>query len=1149
MKNEDAELIQRTVAGDDTAFSELVKKYQRQVHALAWRKTGDFHTAEDITQDTFLKAYQRLHTLKRPHRFAGWLYVIANRQCLAWFRQKRLHKQTLENIDTPDAISDVYSRHIVEEQAKTAEQEQQEVVKKLLETLKESDRTVITLHYFAEMTCEQMSEFLGVSANTIKSRLRRARNRLKQEEPMIREAIGNFKISPTLTDNIMQDVSRINPTIPSASKPIIPWMIGATGAVLIALMFGIGSQYLAHFQKPYSLDAQSERTVELVDARDVQNLEEVSDNQNQPGNRTNLGGKNNGDGENGNQVLGDQSDYTRWNLPIGAKRRFGKGILNDMELSPDGAHLAISGSGGLWLYDVQKGNEIAFITEHKHKNDFSKPETVFSPDGRTLASKGYRRTIWLWDAETGEHLRTIKVPNAPATGYHFMKDGTWSTTVIPLSQYNPDDDGSSVIGFGGFNSKKTKAKFIVSGGPLRSFKFMTDSKTLMTQNLDGTVWLWDITSGEQKALFSPELPGLKLDSYISWVNLYPDQWRLAADIYFAPSGEVIYALAAGDIYGTIYIQDGHTGKLIRTLEGRSRIISQKNTIGRIGYGQKTPIQSRMQIPGIKDVFSGKEPRLGVEWITELHFAPDGKTLVSKSRFRNSNRSSNSGAVELWDVKTGELLTRHELGTDLMFSGDGKALAFMNGVGRGYKGCVIWDLADRRKIAEFAGKVDLKFSRDGKTFTIIQNDSLDMWDIATHRKITSMSTPPGLLALLPERHAFSGDGTIFAAVDRFGAVNLWETQTDTQLRILTTNYTSPITTMAFTHDGKTLVSGDASGNIQLWNLNTGKVSRTLTSPENNSIHELLLAEDNATLVSGGIRNFDKWNLTTGKRVNTYTLQWAVAQVFSSTSHNGIGSLGDTVFTWPTTIIALTPKGGKIAKTIWSSHERKTGEGGNEIDGSEIKVWDIQTSEHLCTVTNESFGQTLAFTSDGNMFATLDEDISYTVDEHTGKKVGHFNNCIVYVWDTYTGKKLATFDVPEDPKNNFKRPDIYAGVFTHDGKTLAAAGDYGDNSIFLWNIKTKMHFATLRGHGHVVCRLTVSPDDTILASGDSNGEIRLWKIPTGENLVTFQSPGGHISNITFAPDSKSFASTNGRSDSISSDSRGGGTIFLWDVPNVK
>ena len=296
MKNDDVELIRRTLAGDNNAFSELVEKYQKQVHALAWRKIGDFHTAEDITQDTFLRAYQRLHTLKEPHRFAGWLYVIATRRCLALFRKKRLQTQVIENIDTPMSNKDAYSRHIANEQAKTADKAQQEVVKKLLATLKESDRTVITLHYFGEMTCEQMSEFLGVSANTIKSRLRRARNRLKKEEPMIREAISNFQISPNLTDNIMKEIARLKPPAPAGGKPLVPWAIAASSVVLIVLMLGISSQYLVRFQKPYSLDVQAEMTVELVDAPIVQNLNAKSDVRNQLGS-SNAPSKNNGAGQ------------------------------------------------------------------------------------------------------------------------------------------------------------------------------------------------------------------------------------------------------------------------------------------------------------------------------------------------------------------------------------------------------------------------------------------------------------------------------------------------------------------------------------------------------------------------------------------------------------------------------------------------------------------------------------------------------------------------------------------------------------------------------------------------------------------------------------------------------------------------------------
>jgi len=86
MKNIDVELIHRILDGDDAAFTVLVKKYQKPVHALVWRKIGDFHIAEEITQDTFLKAYQGLATLKKPQSFASWLYHVSETktQCFSF---------------------------------------------------------------------------------------------------------------------------------------------------------------------------------------------------------------------------------------------------------------------------------------------------------------------------------------------------------------------------------------------------------------------------------------------------------------------------------------------------------------------------------------------------------------------------------------------------------------------------------------------------------------------------------------------------------------------------------------------------------------------------------------------------------------------------------------------------------------------------------------------------------------------------------------------------------------------------------------------------------------------------------------------------------------------------------------------------------
>ena len=266
MKQKDAELIQRILAGDQDAFTPLVNKYQKGVHALAWRKIGDFHIAQEITQDAFLKAYQKLGTLKSYELFGGWLYVIASNLCLDYLRKNPPPEQSLEVTDVSEVNQVSYSRYIAGKQTAEADEARREIVNKLLQKLPESERTVMTLHYLGEMTIKTISEFLGVSPNTVKSRLSRARNRLKKEEAMIRQNLSSFQLPANLTETIMREVSRLVPVGPAGNKPVLPWALSAASAVLIFLLMGVGTQYLSRFQKPYNLNATSEPTVDLIEA-------------------------------------------------------------------------------------------------------------------------------------------------------------------------------------------------------------------------------------------------------------------------------------------------------------------------------------------------------------------------------------------------------------------------------------------------------------------------------------------------------------------------------------------------------------------------------------------------------------------------------------------------------------------------------------------------------------------------------------------------------------------------------------------------------------------------------------------------------------------------------------------------------------------
>ena len=268
MIEDDVQLIRKTLLGDDSAFTALVEKYQKSVHGLIWRKIGDFHHAEEITQDTFLQAYKKLGTLKDPKSFAGWLYVIAARLSLNWIQRSKPKNpmQSVEDTSIVEIEEFDYIDHTMNQREAEAEEHRSEVVKKLLERLPESERTVVTLHFLSEMTTKEIGNFLGVSVNTIKSRLRRGRERLQQAESWVREVLGGVQLPADLTERIMRQVAEINPIAPPVGKPMVPWMALGAAAVFVLLMLGVGNQYLARFQRPYSFEARSEPTIEIVEA-------------------------------------------------------------------------------------------------------------------------------------------------------------------------------------------------------------------------------------------------------------------------------------------------------------------------------------------------------------------------------------------------------------------------------------------------------------------------------------------------------------------------------------------------------------------------------------------------------------------------------------------------------------------------------------------------------------------------------------------------------------------------------------------------------------------------------------------------------------------------------------------------------------------
>ncbi len=209
-RENDVQLIRKILSGDDAAFSILVEKYQKSVHALAWRKIQDFHYAEEIMQDTFLRAYKKLPTLKNPNQFSGWLHVIANRLCIDWMRSQKSVMQSLEDTPAAEIDKSSYAYHVSEQRMTERTEHHHELVKRLLEKLPENERAVVTLFYLDEMSTKEIGKFMGVSVNTITSRLHRARKRLQADQELLnQEFFGHLQLSDNLKENIMSQLEQL----------------------------------------------------------------------------------------------------------------------------------------------------------------------------------------------------------------------------------------------------------------------------------------------------------------------------------------------------------------------------------------------------------------------------------------------------------------------------------------------------------------------------------------------------------------------------------------------------------------------------------------------------------------------------------------------------------------------------------------------------------------------------------------------------------------------------------------------------------------------------------------------------------------------------------------------------------------------------
>ena len=176
-------LVAAAKSGDTTAFEELVNRYERKIFRLTMNITRNREDAEDSMQDAFMKAYSHLENFQEDSRFYTWLVRIAANEALMRLRKRRPNQFSL---DEPIEGEDDFIPQQIEDWGPSPEQrfaqsEMRDILRKVIDDLQPDFRVVFVLRDVEGLSTEETAEAVGISVAAVKSRLLRARLKLRQK--------------------------------------------------------------------------------------------------------------------------------------------------------------------------------------------------------------------------------------------------------------------------------------------------------------------------------------------------------------------------------------------------------------------------------------------------------------------------------------------------------------------------------------------------------------------------------------------------------------------------------------------------------------------------------------------------------------------------------------------------------------------------------------------------------------------------------------------------------------------------------------------------------------------------------------------------------------------------------------------------------